>query len=376
MTRRFPFLDLTTVNRPYMDEIHRAVARVVDSGRYIGGEEVESFERELATATGTPFAIGTSNGLDALRLIFRAYIELGDLHQGDEVIVPANTYIASILAVTDCGLKPVPVEPDITTMNLDSHRLEEAITPRTKAILTVHLYGRTAWDETLRATALGHNLIVVEDNAQAIGAKSTTAGVHGGFMTGALGHAAAFSFYPTKNIGALGDAGAVTTSDPRIAPAVAALRNYGSDRRYHNIYAGYNCRLDPMQAAILCVKLPHLHDENAHRATIASIYQDEIAHPSVVKPLYTTDDTMVWHQYVVRVPDRQQFRAYLQSQGVETDVHYATPPHLQPCYERYAQLNLPITEQLAREVVSLPVTRCTSPDDAREIARIINRYSS
>lgn len=372
--KRYPFLDLGQVNGPFRAGIEEAVARVIASGRYVGGPEVEGLERELAAMTGTPYAVGVSNGLDALRMIFRAYIEMGEMHPGDEVIVPANTYVASVLAVTDCGLVPVFVEPSTATLNLDPQLVEDAVTPSTRAILTVHLYGRTSWDATLADIARRHNLRVVEDNAQAIGARSTTPGLYGGNMTGALGDAAAFSFYPTKNIGALGDAGAVTTFDPRLAATVAALRNYGSDRRYHNIYEGFNCRLDPIQAAILRVKLPRLAEENVVRAQIAAIYEEHIVNPLVTKPLYTTDGTMVWHQYIVRVADRDAFRRHMDANGVETAVHYSTPPHLQPCYERYAGLWLPVTERIAREVVSLPITRCTTPDDARDIAAIVNRY--
>lgn len=367
--KKYTFLNLATVNSPYMDAITEATTRVIQSGYYIGGEEVSAFEQELAASCGTKYAVGVSNGLDALRLIFRAYIEIGIMHPGDEVIVPANTYIASVLAVTDNGLTPVFVEPDIKTSNLDISLIEQALTPRTRAILPVHLYGRVCWDERIADIAHRHNLKIVEDNAQAIGA------TYHGQSTGALGDAAAFSFYPTKNIGALGDAGAVTTNDSSLADAIKALRNYGSDRQYHNIYEGLNCRLDPMQAAILRIKLPHTKEENDYRAAIAAVYEERITNPEIVKPFYSTDGSMVWHQYVVRTASRDQFRQYLSSNGVETALHYPTPPHLQPCYERYAGLWLPIAERLAREVVSLPITRCTSVDDAAEIADIINRFN-
>ncbi len=366
--KKYPFLNLATVNAPYMDAMTDATNRVIHSGYYIGGDEVTSFERELAQSCGVKEAIGVSNGLDALRLIFRAYIEMGIMHPGDEVIVPSNTYIASVLAVTDNRLTPVFVEPDTKTHNLDSSLIEQAITPLTRAILPVHLYGRVCWDDRLADIAHRHNLKVVEDNAQAIGA------TFHGIATGALGDAAAFSFYPTKNIGALGDAGAVTTNDVALADAIRALRNYGSDRQYHNIYDGLNCRLDPMQAAILRVKLPHTKSENDYRAGIASVYENHIDNPAVIKPLYTSNGSMVWHQYIVRTSSRDQFRDYMAANGVETAIHYPTPPHLQPCYERYAGLWLPIAERLAREVVSLPITRCTSVADAAEIADIINHF--
>lgn len=368
-TVKYPFLDLATVNALYRDELKAAAARVIDSGRYVGGAENEAFESELAAHTGTRYAVGVSNGLDALRLIFKAYIALGRLAPGDAVIVPANTYIASVLAVTDAGLRPVFVEPDPLTLNLDTARLEEAYTPDVKAVLTVHLYGRPCYDARMRDFAQRHGLLVVEDNAQAIGAAT-----HGFGRTGSLGDAAAFSFYPTKNIGALGDAGAVTTSDKALADTVRALANYGSDRRYHNIYQGYNCRLDPLQAAFLRVKLAHIDEETAHRRRIAAIYGSAIDNAAVTLPSDGTPDTHVWHQYVVRVADRDTFCSYLAAKGIGYDIHYAVPPHRQPCYAAYAALSLPVTDGLAAEVTSLPVSACTSEDDAREIALIINNY--
>ncbi len=369
--KHYKFLDLKDVNAPLSNEINDAVSRVVNSGRYIGGPEVQNFEKILAeTVGGGVEATGVSNGLDALRLIFRAYIEMGEMKPGDEVIVPANTYIASILAVTDNGLKPVFVEPDIRTLNLDTSLIEKHISPRTRAILTVHLYGRTCYDSTMQQTADKYGLKIVEDNAQAIGA-----GYSDRRQTGALGNAAAFSFYPTKNIGALGDAGAVTSRDSRLISTVKALANYGSDYRYHNIYQGLNCRLDPIQAAVLSCKLPYLADECKRRTLLASIYEKYINNPLVSKPLYTAHNDMVWHQYVIMTPHRQDLRTYLLENGVETEVHYPTPPHRQPCMREYSDLNLPVTDRIAREVVSLPISACTSADDAVEIAKIINNFS-
>lgn len=364
---KFPFLDLQRVNSPLMDRLVEASTRTVKAGRYVGGAEVEAFERELAEATGTRRAVGVSNGLDALRLIFRGLMELGRLQEGDEVIVPSNTYIASVLAVTDSGLRPVFVEPSWQTMNLDPQLIDSSIiTSRTRAIMPVHLYGRAlALPEELK-----RRFIIVEDNAQAIGARV------GGVSTGALGHAAAFSFYPTKNIGALGDAGAVTTDDAELADAIAALRNYGTDRRYHNLYAGLNCRLDTMQAALLRVKLPGLDAESARRQSMARVYDRELSNALIEKPEIPADEREhVWHQYVVRIGGgrRDEFRDYMLSQGVETDVLYPTPPHLQPCYrERYGSLHLPVACRIAQEVVSLPMSLCTSEADAAEIARIAN----
>lgn len=369
--RRYPFLDLGTVNDRYMPQIDEAVLRVVHSGRYIGGREVTEFERELAAMTGTGYAVGVSNGLDALRLIFRAYMEMGVMKPGDEVIVPSNTYIASVLAVTDCGLVPVFAEPDLSTLNMDAANAARCVTRRTRAIMPVHLYGRVCPADGMTELAARHSLRIIEDNAQAIGAS------HGGVMTGAMGDAAAFSFYPTKNVGALGDAGAVTTSDGELAATIGALRNYGSDCQYHNLYAGLNCRLDPVQAAIIRVKLPFADYENECRRELAGIYDRCIDNPAVIKPLMPDEAAAhVWHQYVVRVSDRDSFRRYLSDLGVETAVHYPTPMHHQPCYEKeFGHLHLPIAELLAREVVSLPVTRCTSASDAREISAIINGWN-
>lgn len=373
---KFPFSRLADVNAPYREEIAEALLRVLDSGYYIGGPELTEFEQTLASLMHAPHAVGVTNGLDALRLIFRAYIELGRLHRGDEVIVPANTYVASILSVTDNGLVPIFVEPDPITLNLDTQRIEQAITPRTRAILPVHLYGRVCWDNTIADVARAHNLIVVEDNAQAIGAEANCDGLFGSRNTGALGHAGAFSFYPTKNIGALGDGGAVVTNDPALADAVRALRNYGSDRQYHNIYKGLNCRLDPMKAAVLTIKLRHLQEENQLRRDRAAIYNAQINNPAVQKPQFLPDNQHVWHQYIVRVDNRDHFRKYLLDNGVETAVHYATPPHRQPCYAEYSHLSLPITDEIARTVVSLPITRTTSLTDAATIAAIITGYQS
>lgn len=372
--KRYTFLELAGVNKPYIDEIKAAVNRVIDSGRYIGGVEVEALEQSLAAYCEAPHAVGVSNGLDALRLIFRGYLELGVMSPGDEVIVPSNTYIASVLAVSDNGLVPVFVEPELLTYNLDSNLVEQAISKRTRAIMPVHLYGRVCWNEKLAEIVKIHNLKIVEDNAQSIGATALCEGLFGSRKTGALGDAGAFSFYPTKNIGAIGDAGAVVTHDDELAQVVAALRNYGSDRQYHNVYVGLNCRLDPIQAAILRVKLTRVDEENKYRQQIADIYEREINNEVVVKPLKREDNEVVWHQYVVRTANRDRFRQYLLDNGVETAVHYATPPHKQPCYSQYRHLRLPIAEQIGDEVVSLPITRCTTPQDAHEISAIINGY--
>lgn len=374
---KYTFLDLALINAPYMAEIEAAVVRVVTSGRYVGGEECERLECGLTALTGSPHAIGVSNGLDALRLILRAWVDRGDLSKGDEVIVAANTYIASILAIIDAGLRPVLAPVDMSALNLDTSRLEEALTSRTRAVMPVHLYGRACWDEKIKEFVERHNLLVIEDNAQAIGARSVTAGLYGTYVTGGLGHAGAFSFYPTKNLGAIGDAGAVVTHDSDLAARVRALANYGSDRRYHNIYLGANCRLDPVQAAVLNVKLPYLDRENSMRRAIAGIYDDAITNPAIIRPAISGDD-MVWHQYVVRCDRRDSLREYLSKAGVATDIHYAVPPHRQPCMASvdYAAIGdaLAQADQIGRTVLSLPVSACTTPSDAHAIADIINRY--
>lgn len=374
MTARYTFLNLDTVNRPYMSRIREAICRVAESGRYIGGPEVDEFERQLSALCGVPYAIGTSNGLDALRLIFRAYIENGVMQAGDEVLVPADTYIASVLAITDNGLVPVFADADPLTMNLDTADLERYASPRLRAVMTVHLYGRVCYDKALADFARRHNLKIVEDNAQAIGARAEITGPTGSTVTGALGDAAAFSFYPTKNIGALGDAGAVTTSDTRLAETIRALANYGATRTYHNVYRGLNCRMDPMQAAVLTVKLPHVDSENLHRRAIAAVYEREIGNPLITKPLYAEDFSSVWHQYVVRTADRERFRRYLADNGVETMVHYPVAVPDQPCYSADYKAYVPVSRGIAAECVSLPVSTCTSVPDAAEIARIINNY--
>lgn len=370
---KFPFLNLGAINEVFKADLKAAAERVIDSGRYIGGEECTAFERELAVLTGTPYCVGVSNGLDALRLIFKAYIELGRLEPGDEVIVPANTYIASVLAISDCGLMPVFVDADINTLNINTSLIENAITPRTKAILTVHLYGRAAYDDTMRDIVERHNLILVEDNAQAIGAQAHATSPYGTYATGSLGEAAAFSFYPTKNLGALGDAGAVTTHSKELAETVRALANYGSDHRYHNIYKGYNCRLDPIQAAFLRDKLPSLDAvETEHRRAAARLYNETLNNSHITKPQY--DDFAVWHQYVLLVDNRDRFCKYLDDNGVGWDIHYATPPHRQPCYSEYGGIHVPLTDYIADHCISIPISSGTPLAHIAAIAEIINAY--
>lgn len=357
-----------------MDELKAAACEVIERGRYLHSTQTELFEEEIAALCEARHCVSVSNGLDALRLIMRAYKEMGIMRDGDEVIVPANTYVASVLAISDNGLVPVLCDPREDTMNLDSSLLESLITPRTRAIMPVHLYGTPCWDTALMQAARDHGLRIIEDNAQAIGAKSNIAGLNGTFITGGLGDAAGISFYPTKNLGALGDGGAVVTNDDALATTVRALANYGSDRRYHNIYPGYNCRLDEIQAAMLRVKLRHLEKENETRAAVARAYHEAIDNPRVKAPVIFKELKQIWHQYVVRVENRDAFRAHLADNGVGTDIHYATPPHRQPCYHQLAHGPLPVTERLAGEVVSLPIAHPITPDDARAIAIIINRF--
>lgn len=375
--KAIPFLNLKTLNQPYQDELCQAACRVISSGRYINGENVTQFEAQLSAFCQTDQAVAVSNGLDALTLILRAYIELGQIKPGDEIIVPANTYIASVLAISNCNLKPVLVDVSRQTMNLDTSLIERHLTSRTRGIMPVHLYGTPCWDNTIATVTQKYGLIVVEDNAQAIGASAAITGLNGTRATGSLGHAAAISFYPTKNLGALGDAGAVTTNDAELAATVRALANYGSDRRYHNIYLGYNCRMDEIQAALLMVKLSHTVEENNRRATIARLYSDAITNPLVSAPAIMPETVQVWHQYVILVADGQRdaMRQYLDGNGIGTDIHYPTPPHRQPCYAQFASLHLPVADALAAQAISLPIAHITT-EQAATVATVINNFRS
>lgn len=375
MNKHYQFLSLKETDPTEQEKLCKVINDVVCSGWYINGPKVKQFETALSSYCDCENAIGVSNGLDALRLIFRGYKELGKLNDGDEIIVPANTYVASVLAITDCGLKPVFVEPSQVTLNLDSNLIEQAITPRTKALMVVHLYGAPCWNEQIKDLAAKYHLLIVEDNAQSIGAKASVSGLNGSYMCGALGDAAGTSFYPTKNLGALGDAGAVTTNDDELAHVVRALANYGSDHRYHNIYQGINCRLDEIQAAVLTWKLNDLNKINAQRNRIANVYDSNISNPLLTKPLIKQGELQIWHQYVVRIARRTEFRNYLLANGVETDVLYPTPIHKQPCYSKeFSHLSLPITENICDTVLSLPISALTTEDGAKDICCIINRF--
>lgn len=373
--KKYDFLDLGLVNKDYMDALSHAAERVIRSGRYIGGTEVDKLEKAMCRLTGARYAVGVSNGLDALRLILRGYIEMGRLAQGDGIILPANTYIATALAVSDAGLRPVLADVSEETMNLTADSVAAVLDDEVKGVITVHLYGRIAYDKALADLAKEWGLLLIEDSAQAIGAISSVAGLSGETHAGALGDAAAFSFYPTKNVGALGDAGCVTTSDEELANVVRALANYGAPSRYHNLYKGFNCRLDPIQAAMLVVKLAYLEKENGLRREKAHLYNNLINNSRLIKPtIPASDEEHIWHQYVLRVADgkRDEFRRLLAEKGVGTDVHYAKPVHLQPCYTDLTHAELPMAERLCSEIVSLPISCGTSTDDISEISEIIN----
>ena len=343
------FLDLQKINTQYQEELKEAASRVIDSGWYLMGRELASFESNYAQFCGTKYALGVANGLDALRLIFKAYIELGVMEEGDEVIIPANTYIASVLAVTDNGLSPVFVEPNIDTYNLDSSKVEAAITSKTKAILTVHLYGQNAIDQQLLDICKKHSLKLVEDSAQSHGA------IWQGKVSGSIGDAAGHSFYPGKNLGALGDAGAVTTNDELLCTTIKALRNYGSHKKYENIYQGLNSRMDEIQAAFLNVKLKYIHTEIEARRKVAHYYLEHLKNPSIILPYVQEEEGHVWHLFVIRSPERDKLQAYLSANGVQSLIHYPIPPHQQLAYKELNGMSFPITEKIHREVLSLPL---------------------
>ncbi len=365
------FLDLKEINSQYAEELKQVAAEVIDSGWYLLGERVSRFESNLANYIGVKHAIGVANGLDALRLILKAYIELGEMQEGDEVIVPANTYIATILAITDNRLKPVLVEPDISTYNIDINLIEQHITPKTKAIMIVHLYGRACWSEELTKIAEKYNLKIIEDNAQAIGAKWK------GKRTGSLGHAAGFSFYPGKNLGALGDAGAVTTNDSNLAEIVRALGNYGSRKKYVNDFQGLNSRLDEIQAAFLDVKLKYIDKENEYRKDVAKYYCENIKNTDIILPVDSSffqniedNNSHVWHLFVIRSKEREKIQKQLENNCIQSLIHYPIPPHKQKAYSKFSNSNLPITQDIHNEVLSLPISPIISKSELDKIIEI------
>ena len=367
------FLDLKEINTRYEKELKNACSRVIDSGWYILGNELSEFESEFAAYCNTEYCLGVANGLDALILIFRAYIEMGVMQKGDEVIVPANTYIASILAITENGLIPVLVEPNMDSYNLDPGLVEKALTSKTKAILSVHLYGYVTGMDEICSIADKYNLKVVEDCAQAHGAQfEFTNGENR--KVGSLGDAAGFSFYPGKNLGALGDAGAVTTNDSELANAIAALRNYGSHEKYKNIYKGINSRLDEIQAAMLRVKLRYLDTDTIIRKSIAKAYLEGIKNPLIELPKVENINAHVWHLFVVRTVNRERLFQYLTDNGVQSLIHYPIPPHKQMAYFELNQEVLPITEEIHKQILSLPISPVLDAKKVRLIIDIINDF--
>lgn len=369
-----PFLDLKNINQQYYSELIGACSRVIDSGWYIGGKELEIFESNFAEFCGTQFAIGVANGLDALVLTLRAWKELGKLKDGDEVIVPSNTYIASILAITANSLIPVLVEPNIATYNIDPIKIKEAITAKTKVILPVHLYGQLAAMPEIIQIAKQYNLLVLEDSAQSHGAQLQ------GRKAGNWGNASGFSFYPGKNLGALGDAGAVTTNDAELATMLKALRNYGSHEKYRNLVPGVNSRLDEIQAAMLAVKLKYLDRETQHRRYIASLYLNGIKNPLIQLPLNNINAESyiqhVWHLFVIRTNQRDALQKYLLDQGVQTLIHYPIPPHKQQAYKEWNNLNYPISEKIHEEALSLPMGPTLSAVDVERIIALCNQFQA
>lgn len=366
------FLSLRDVTAMHAEEIHEATRRVIDSGWYLQGKENEAFERHYAEYIGTKYCIGCANGLDALIWIYRAYIELGIMQPSDEVIVPANTYIASILAITENGLKPVLVEPNPETLEIDDSLIEAAITPRTKSILIVHLYGRCAMTEKISEICKKYNLKLVEDNAQAHGCRWN------GIRTGCIGDAAGHSFYPGKNFGALGDAGAVTTNDEELAKAIRALANYGSQKKYVFKYTGRNSRLDEIQAAVLDVKLRHLDEDNHLRQQVAAYYYEHINNPLITLPKRIPDENNVYHLFPVLCERRDELQDYLKQNGIQTLIHYPIPPHKQECYAQECwntpQLSIPITEQIHNQEISLPMGQCMTEEQVEFVVKIVNEF--
>ncbi len=361
-------IDLKEITNKYLDEISIAVNRTIKSGWYLQGEENKVFENSYAKFIGTDFCVGVANGLDALRLILRALIELGKISKGDEIIVPANTYIATILAISENELIPVLVEPDINTYQIDENLIEEKITDKTKGIMLVHLYGQCSYTNKIQHICDKHDLILMEDNAQAHGC------LFDNRKTGSLGYAAAHSFYPTKNIGAFGDAGAVTTNDPDLANAVRTLANYGSSKKYVFDYIGLNSRLDEIQAAILSVKLKYIEDDNNYRKKVAKYYIENIKNPLIILPKVDNWDSNVFHIFPIRTEKRNELLDYLNQHGVNAVIHYPIPPHKQKCYSEWSNFQLPITEKIHNEEISLPISPVIPENDYKKVVELINNW--
>lgn len=362
------FLELKKITNCYSSEIREAALRVIDSGWYLNGNENKVFTENYAAYIGTEYCVGVANGLDALRLILRAYIEMGIMKEGDEVIVPANTFIASILAITDNNLVPVFIEPDYSTLQIDDSKIETAITAKTKAIMLVHLYGRCAYTNKIGDICKKHKLKLIEDNAQAHGCMFENK------KTGSLGDAAGHSFYPGKNLGALGDAGAVTTNDPELIKIIEALANYGSYEKYVSTYKGLNSRLDEIQAAILNVKLKYLDIDTDKRRKIASCYIQKIKNPDIRIPVVIEENSHVYHLFPILSQRRDELKDYLEKKDIQTLIHYPIPPHKQTCYKRFSNLTLPITEQIHNEELSLPMSPLLEKKEVEYVIDVINKF--
>lgn len=364
MKEMIKFLDLHKINERFREEIDLKIKQILDSGWYLLGKQDEEFENNFAKYCGVKHCIGCANGLDALNLIIRGY----GFGNGDEIIVPANTYIASILAISENGCIPVLVEPDINTYNINPDLIEEKITSKTKAIMVVHLYGQAVKMSKIWELAKKYNLKVIEDSAQAHGA------IYQGKRVGNLGDASGFSFYPGKNLGCMGDGGCITTNDDELAKKIRAIANYGSDYKYHHIYKGINSRLDEIQAAILDVKLPYLDRDNERRKIIAKYYRENIKNPKIVLPHTKDEKSHVWHVFVVRTENREELQKHLENNGIQTNIHYPTPPHKQGAYKELEQLSLPITEEIHRTVMSLPISPVMTDEEVKKVVEVVNEY--
>lgn len=358
------FLDLEKINNRYREEIDSRIKNILDKGWYLQGEENDIFTKNFANFCGTKFALGVANGLDALNLIIKAY----GFGKGDEIIVPANTYIATILAISENGCTPILVEPDIKTYNINPDNIEEKITPKTKAIMVVHLYGQAVQMEKIWEIAKKYNLKIIEDSAQAHGA------IYQSKRTGNLGDASGFSFYPGKNLGCMGDGGAVITNDEELFNKIKAIANYGSDRKYHHIYKGVNSRLDEIQAAVLDVKLKHLDSDNNKRREISKYYRENIKNPKIILPETYDEKSHVWHIFAVRTENRDEFQQYLTENNIQTIIHYPTPPHKQGAYKEWNDLSFPITEEIHNTILSLPISPVMTGSEVEKVVEVVNEY--
>lgn len=358
------FLDLKKINNRYREEIDSRIKNILDKGWYLQGEENENFTKNFANFCGTKFALGVANGLDALNLIIKAY----GFGNGDEIIVPANTYIATILAISENGCIPILVEPDIKTYNINPDSIEEKITTKTKAIMVVHLYGQAVQMEKIWKIVKKYNLKIIEDSAQAHGA------IYQENRTGNLGDASGFSFYPGKNLGCMGDGGAVTTNDEELFNKIKAIANYGSDRKYHHIYKGVNSRLDEIQAAVLDIKLKHLDSDNNKRREISKYYRENIKNSKLILPETYDEKSHVWHIFAVRTQNRDEFQKYLTEKGIQTIIHYPTPPHKQGAYKEWNNLSFPITEEIHNTILSLPISPVMTDSEIEKVVEVVNEY--